>query len=78
MAGHDTGPGQYLEDKAENREGRESRWLIWGQVMWSWSAVWDRRLRFEVRIVATVAYIVSSVSFPVELSNVPLWKRFLL
>ena len=32
--------------------------------------MWDRRLRYEVRIVATVAYIVPSVSFPVELSNV--------
>ena len=31
---------------------------------------WDRRLRFEVRIVATVAYIVSSFSFPEELSYV--------
>ena len=38
--------------------------------MWSWRAGWDRRSRFEVRIVATVAYIVPSFSFPVELSNV--------
>ena len=38
--------------------------------MWSWRTGWDRRLRFEVRIVATVAYIVPSFSFPVELSNV--------
>ena len=34
--------------------------------MWSWRAGWDRRSRFEVRIVATVP----SFSFPVELSNV--------
>ena len=40
--------------------------MFWGQVMWSWRAGWDRRSRFEVRIVATVP----SFSFPVELSNV--------
>ena len=44
--------------------------MILGQVMWSWRAGWDRRLRFEVMIVATVDYIVPSFSFPVELSNV--------
>ena len=44
--------------------------------MWSWRAGWDRRLRFEVRIVATVAYIVPSFSFPVELSNVALVEAF--
>ena len=44
--------------------------------MWSWRAGWDRRSRFEVRIVATVAYIVPSFSFPVELSNVSAMEAF--
>ena len=44
--------------------------------MWSWRAGWDRRLRFEVRIVVTVANIVPSFSFPVELSNVAPLEAF--
>ena len=44
--------------------------------MWSWRAGWDRRLRFEVRIVVTVAYIVPSFSVPVELSIVTPVKAF--
>ena len=50
--------------------------MIWGQVMWSWRAGWDRRLRFEVSIVATVAYIVPSFLFPVELSNITRVEAF--
>ena len=76
MVGHATESGQYLDGKAEKREGRAWSLMIWGQAVWSWRAGWDRRSRFEVRIVATVAYIVPSFSFPVELSNISLMEVF--